>query len=179
MKRLETERLTLREFRIEDIDDFYDYAKLETVGPNAGWLPHPNKEHSVKILEMFIKNDEVWAIELKSENKVIGSIGLHHRSLLDYGMIYEVGYVLSTKYEKQGFMSEALKRVLDFCFDEMGLSKLFVGHFLENKKSERLIKKFPFKYLEDMDYESRDYGLIVSKIYMMKKNEYINWRKVI
>ena len=48
MKTLETERLILRPFILDDLDDFFEYCSLETVGPNAGWAVHKDKEFSKK-----------------------------------------------------------------------------------------------------------------------------------
>ena len=50
MKTIETERLILRKWQLEDLDDFYEYAKNPNVGPMAGWEPHSCKEISLKIL---------------------------------------------------------------------------------------------------------------------------------
>lgn len=73
MKTLETERLILRKFVEDDLDDLFEYAQSPNVGPNAGWAPHKTKEDSANILKMFIEEDEVWAIVEKKSNKVIGS----------------------------------------------------------------------------------------------------------
>ena len=175
MKKLETSRLILRKFEDKDLEDLFEYAKLETVGPNAGWLPHPNLDHSKKILNHFIETNDVFAIELKTEGKVIGSVGLHKVDLLDEKDVYELGYVLSTFYEKQGIMTEAVNKVLSYAFHELGLEKIYVGHFIENDRSQKLINRFPFKFLLIHDYESRDYGLKKSKMYVLTKENYINW----
>ncbi len=79
MKTLITNRLILREWKETDSKDLYEYAKSELVGPNAGWPPHKNEEESKEIIKMFLNNSDTYAIVLKSENKVIGSIGLHDR----------------------------------------------------------------------------------------------------
>ena len=52
---LETKRLILRPFKEEDLNDFYEYAKVDGVGQMAGWLPHENKEKSLMILNMFME----------------------------------------------------------------------------------------------------------------------------
>ena len=59
---LETERLILREWNENDLDDFFEYASNPDVGPRAGWNPHENKEVSQEILKHFI--DEKIAIAL-------------------------------------------------------------------------------------------------------------------
>jgi len=173
VKTLETERLLLRKFKDEDLDDLFEYAKLETVGPNAGWIPHPNKEHTQKILNHFVSGDDVWAMVKKDENKVIGSIGLHHTTLNNFGLVYELGYVMSTPYEGSGFMTEGVAEIINHAFTNIKLDKIYVGHFLENKRSEKLISRFNFKYLSDEEYASRDYGLKKSKIYVMTLEDYL------
>lgn len=40
MKVLETKRLILRPWKIDDLDEFYEYARNPNIGPNAGWEPH-------------------------------------------------------------------------------------------------------------------------------------------
>ena len=54
MKRLETNRLILRDLKLSDLDHFYQYAKKENIGPMAGWHPHRSIEES----EMILKNDD-------------------------------------------------------------------------------------------------------------------------
>ena len=72
--RLETERLILRPWTREDLDDFYEYAKVD-VGQMAGWCPHKSKEESATILNMFIAEQKTFAVVLKASHKAIGSVG--------------------------------------------------------------------------------------------------------
>jgi len=76
MEQLETNRLILREWNINDAADLYEYASNKKIGPMAGWKPHDNIEETQKILQMFIEQNETWAICLNETGKVIGSIGL-------------------------------------------------------------------------------------------------------
>ena len=71
---LETERLILRPFVKEDLDDFHAYASVEGVGEMAGWKHHTSKEETQKILDMFIESNQVFAIYHKEDQKVIGSL---------------------------------------------------------------------------------------------------------
>lgn len=75
-KVLETDRLILRAFEEDDLDDFYEYSSIPGVGEMAGWKHHENKEESKKILDMFIEGDKTFAIYHKKDNKIIGSIGI-------------------------------------------------------------------------------------------------------
>ena len=63
---LKTERFIFRAWTLEDLDDFYEYAKVDGVGQMAGWLPHENKEKSLMILNMFIEKIFLAYVKLKA-----------------------------------------------------------------------------------------------------------------
>lgn len=174
MRVLETERLRLRSWTLEDLDDFYEYAKSLEVGPDAGWKPHACKEESEKILRSFIENDDIWAIELKENSKVIGSVGLHKdtsRSGINSKML---GYVLSKVYWGQGIMPEAVKAVIKYAFEEERLELISVQHFRFNSKSKRVIEKCGFKYEGTLRKGRKLFnGKVVDLVcYSMLKEEY-------
>ncbi len=146
LKTLETDRLILRSFVEEDLDDLFEYAQSPDVGPNAGWPPHKTKEDSIKILKMFMEKDEVWAIVEKKSNKVIGSYGLHRDLKRDNDKSKMIGYVLSDKFWGNGYVPEATKRVLEYAFDELDLNIISVYHFPFNERSKRVIEKSGFKF---------------------------------
>ena len=149
METLITNRLELRQWRESDSKDLYEFAKSELVGPNAGWPPHKNEEASLDIIKMFIKNNDVYSIVLKSENKVIGSIGVHDRKpdiTLSNLKQKEIGYVLNPKYWGNGFIPEAVKCLIKYGFNELNLDLVWCGHFDFNHNSRRVIEKCGFKY---------------------------------
>ena len=71
---LKTERLILRPWREDDLEDFYEYARVDGVGQMAGWVPHRDIEESRAILARFIEGKKTFALEL--DGKVIGSLGV-------------------------------------------------------------------------------------------------------
>ncbi len=172
MKVLTTDRLILRPWTLQDAPDLFEYAKLPTVGPNAGWTPHQSIEESISIVAKFIEQNDTWAIELKSEKKVIGSIGLHQRIDLSGHFGSELGYVLSTPYEGHGYMTEAAKELLRYAFDELNVPLIKVYHFIGNLKSERVIIKCGFVYDQYMVYKTVSSGEKASKSYHLSKKEF-------
>lgn len=147
MKTLETDRLRLRDWQLTDVVDMYEYAKDERVGPNAGSPVHPSEEVSQEIIESFIEDQTVFAIELKSEKKVIGSIGIDHRKPFKEWIHLnqrEMGYVLNPTYWGHGLMPEAAKRVIEHAFEELDLDVLWCGHYSDNHHSKRVIDKCGF-----------------------------------
>ena len=158
---IETERLILRPFEQSDLDDFYEYASVEGVGEMAGWKHHENKEKSQSILDLFITEDKTFAIVLKENNKVIGSLGVE-----EYGMEQvlseffdyqgrEIGYVLSKDYWGKGLMPEAVKAVIDYLFNVQKLDFLTCGYYEFNNQSKKVQEKCGFKPYRKLVMETR------------------------
>lgn len=177
MKEIITKRLIIRHFTINDSSDLYEYAKSELVGPNAGWKPHKSEEESKEIVNMFIEDDESYAIVLKSENKVIGSIGFHDSKpdvdLQDLEQ-REIGYVLNPKYWGNGYMPEALNAIIDYGFNKINLDLIWCGHYDFNNNSKRVVEKCGFKYRFKMEkkLELLDNIEVTELYYNILKSEY-------
>lgn len=158
---LETERLVIRPWKNEDLNDFYEYASVDIVGQMAGWKPHKSIEESQEILTMFIADKKTFALQLKESNKVIGSVGIEKISI-ELGEPYtslggrEIGYVLSKDYWGKGLMPEAVSRVLEYCFEELNCEFLQCSHDFENEQSKRVIEKVGFQYLKDFEHVGKD-----------------------
>lgn len=170
--RIETERLILRAWRESDLEDFYEYAKVDGVGQMAGWLPHESLEESRRILDMFIDEKKTLALELKENGKVVGSIGLETRDV-DLGIPEnlqgrEIGYVLNKDYWGRGLMPEAVKAVIDYCFKELDFDWLTCGHFVWNHQSRRVVEKSGFQYIKDIVHETRFGTKEATKLYLLE-----------
>lgn len=148
---IETNRLRLREFKDSDLDDFYEYASIPGVGEMAGWKHHENKEESKVILDYIIKGEETFAICDKKTNKVIGNLAIKTLELEDNSTNFNnykgrnIGAVLSKDYWNMGLMTEALKAVIDYLFDEINLDFLTAGYFDNNIPSKKMQEKCGFK----------------------------------
>lgn len=177
MKPLTTKRLLLREFQLTDSKDLFAYASLPTVGPNAGWPVHQTLQESETIIRRFIEEQTVWAIVLKPEQRVIGSIGLHPKTDLQGQVSYELGYVLSTPYEGQGIMSEAVQAVLEYAFVYCNHPLVKVFHFIENHKSRKVIERAGFVFVGETNYTTHQGENKKSLGYILTKQQYYSQRK--
>jgi [ribosomal protein S5]-alanine N-acetyltransferase len=177
MERLETERLIIREWREEDYLDLFEYASDERVGPNAGWPVHKDTEESKSIIKMFIKNNDSYAVVLKSEDKVIGGVGLHNRtpdeSLKDLKQ-REIGYVLNPKYWGQGFVPEAAQALIKYGFEAMNLDLIWCGHYDFNMRSRRVVEKcgFNYRFNRDVTLTLLDNKVVNELFYNISREEY-------
>ena len=155
--RLETERLILRPWRMDNLEDFYEYASIDGLGQMAGWTPHRSLEESEFILRMFIQGKKTFAIELKENGKVIGSLGIEEpdpdpeKTLLGR----EIGYALHKDYWGKGLMPEAVKAVIAWCFDSLQYDFLTCCHFDWNQQSKRVIEKCGFRFFSTTRSETR------------------------
>ena len=157
---LKTERLLLRAWEQEDLFDFFEYASVDGVGEMAGWPHHASIDISARILSSFIEEKVVFALVHIAANKVIGSLGIHKSSLNDderysHLRMKEIGYVLSKDYWGQGLMPEAVKAVIDYCFNIVDLEALSCGHFIENHQSKRVIEKCGFVLVKEGQFYSK------------------------
>jgi len=174
MKTIETQRLILRGWQLEDLDDLYEYAKNPDVGSMQGWEPHSNKEVSLKVLKSYIEDDDRWAIELKENKKVIGSLRIYpDENRGKYNAKY-ISFVLSADYWGKGYMTEAVKRVVKYAFKEMNIDLLSVFHYPHNIRSKRVIEKCGFNYEVTIKQGNKIYdGQVFDTVcYSIFKSEY-------
>ena len=163
--RLETERLILRPWTMDDLEDFFAYASIEGLGQMAGWLPHKTIEESRVVLDMFIRGKKVFAIELKETGKVIGSLGIEEPDPdpETEKLGREIGYALHKAYWGCGIMPEAVSAVISWCFDTLGYDFLTCSHFDWNTRSKRVIEKTGFRYFSTSPFTTQ-YGKVENSI---------------
>lgn len=147
--RLETSRLILRRARMEDAEPmFHNWANDKEVTKYLTWPPHSNIEVTQKVLESWVESYEKedyyqWMIVLKEIHEPIGSIMV---STVGRAQSAHVGYCIGKKWWHQGIMSETLKRVMDFLFDEVGYHRVEAMHDSNNPNSGKVMAKCGMKY---------------------------------
>jgi ribosomal-protein-alanine N-acetyltransferase len=160
-KTIETKRLILRPFVRTDLDDFFEYASVEGTGEMAGWHHHQDKQKSQEILDLFISEDKTFAVCLKETGKVIGSLGVEKYGMEDKLTEFdgyrgrEIGYVLSRDYWGQGLMTEAVRAVIDYLFNECDLDFLTCGYYDFNNRSRRVQEKCGFRPYRKLVMDTR------------------------
>ena len=149
-KRLETERLMLRRFELSDAADmFKNWATNPNVTRFLTWQPHESIEVTRGILTEWVysyaKPDFYqWAIVLKDTNEPIGSLSVVRiNEAVDE---VEIGYCIGEKWWRQGYTSEAFKRVIEYLFNEVGAKRICAKHDTENQNSGRVMKKCGLTY---------------------------------
>lgn len=160
-KRIETDRLVLRAFEQGDLNDFFEYASVDGVGEMAGWKAHENLQTTQEVLDKFIQKDNVFALVLKENNKVIGSLGIHRYDFEDTLTEFhgykgrEIGYVLSKEYWGRGLMPEAVSGICDYLFNVQDFDFVLCGHFGFNAQSKRVQEKCGFKPYRKLVFDTK------------------------
>lgn len=150
-QRIETDRLILRRYVIEDADAMYkNWASDSEVTKFLTWQPHSSVDVSRSIIENWLKeySDKKyyqWAIVLKDNgNEPIGDISVVHMKE-DISMVH-IGYCLGRAWWRRGIMSEALKAVMDFMFDTVEVNRVESRHDPMNPNSGKVMQKCGMKY---------------------------------
>lgn len=143
--KIETERLLLRQWSLNDIDDLVDGLNNLNV---TKWMSHTPYPYTEKDAEEFINkslNDKLYnfAIVLKEENKVIGGTQLRNIDLVQGTA--GGGIWLNEKYHGHGYGQEAWGARIKYAFEELGLRRLENGFFDGNEKSWNMQKRFGYK----------------------------------
>ncbi len=147
---IETERLIIRRWKIDDLNDFYEYVKEPAVMLRANLMPYPNRSEALQLLNLYIQSDEFWAIALKSTGQVLGQLKIYpdnnRGKYSQRNTAKFINYALAEKHWGNGYMTEALKAAVEFAFTEMNTEILTAFHFPENTASRRVLEKCGFRY---------------------------------
>lgn len=176
-RRIETERLVLRQFSIDDAEAMYlGWAGDPEVTRFMSWPTHESPEDSRAIIEKW-QNDAIllsdynWCITLKETGEPIGSIGAVR---VDEEAEYvHVGYCIGRKYWNQGLTSEALSAVIRFFFERVGVNRIESLHAVENPASGRVMQKCGMtKEGVLREYNVSNYGRCDAAVYSILRREW-------
>lgn len=148
--KLETERLILRRFVIEDAKAMYEnWASEEEVTKFLTWSTHLSVEDTKCVLDNWINNYEKsdfynWAIEIKETGDVVGNISVVQIRENIEGAV--LGYCLGTKWWGQEIMPETGRAVIKYLFEEVGFHRIAADHDKNNPKSGRVMQKLGMTY---------------------------------
>lgn len=142
--KLETERLSLRQFTLEDAPSMYkNWANDERVSHFLTWPAHSSVEITKSVLSSWISQYDQgdfyqWIIVLKDSGESIGNISF--TKVDQKTNTAEIGYCIGYNYWGHGYVAEALKEVISYLFKE-GYDLVRARHDLNNPRSGKVMKK--------------------------------------
>jgi RimJ/RimL family protein N-acetyltransferase len=144
--RLETLRLLVRPFRLEDLDDVHALQRDPEVVRYLPWVVRTRQESEqwlrarVAAARLEADDDAVaYAVERQDDGRVIGSITLFLRSVEQQQG--EIGFVLERAAQGEGYAAEATAAVLDHAFPALGLHRVVGKADARNTASAALMQR--------------------------------------
>ncbi len=145
---IETDKLKLQRVDPKIFHELFSSHSQEEIMSFFGFINEQEflkeKERFESGATMYNKSFLYFLIMEKKSGKTIGSCGFH-TWYLSHGRA-EIGYAISyDEMKRKGFMTEAIRRVIEYGFDEMHLNRIdaFIGPF--NEASIRLVERIGFK----------------------------------
>ncbi len=141
---LETKRLILRKITEQDAKDLYNniYNNFEYYKYYYPLAFKDFEEYNnlVKKYDEWYKNGNHfrWGIALKKTNKMIGLVQLHTKDELNKNC--RIAYIIGYKYNKKGYATEAVKKVLSFAFKKLNYHRIEAEVVTNNYNSIKLLK---------------------------------------
>ncbi len=148
MQELETERLKLRYITEADIPAVFEgWANDPEVAKYLTWNPHENMDVTKKVMGFWLEeyqkeNCYRYGIERKADGVLMGMIDV----VGFYDGVPVIGYCLGRKYWNQGYMTEALKALVEYLFAD-GYDTIAIEAVKENIGSNRVIEKASFEFM--------------------------------
>ncbi len=171
---LETERLCLRPLELTDAPIVQQLAGDPLVAATTLNIPHPYPPGVavdwIRHLQQHAGTGQhyTFAITRRSDHIFMGVVGIHPNTLSSA----EIGYWLGVSYWNQGYMSEAVRRLLQFGFEHLRLHRIIARHFTINPASGRVMVKAGMIYegtmrqhvrKGDQFYDLACYGILQSE----------------
>lgn len=177
--KLQTERLTLRRFTVNDIESaFHNWTSDNNVTEYLRWPTHKNVYVTEGVINDWIENYKnssfyQWAIVPKDINESIGTI-----SVVDMDEKLDkvhIGYCIGSKWWNKGYTSEAFSAIIKFLFDEVKVKRIESQHDPNNPNSGKVMKKCGLEYegtLRKADWSNK--GIVDACIYGLLSEDYYN-----
>jgi RimJ/RimL family protein N-acetyltransferase len=103
-------------------------------------------DNSREIIRDVLSAPDTFAVCLKEDGKPIGSIGFHRKDLAEGDDEYELGYWIGKPFWGRGLIPEACREMLKYAFEDLGMNRVWCGHYDGNLKSRRVQEKLGFVY---------------------------------
>jgi ribosomal-protein-alanine N-acetyltransferase len=169
---LTTERLLLRNISAQDLELIHkmrcDQAVNAMVGRETPTSLRQTEEFIEKIERMINANESMyWVICLKEDHRLLGAVCCWNFDVQNE--IVEIGYEMLPEFQRKGIMEEALKRVIEYTFDQLNARVITAFPSAVNINSVSLLKKLHFQ-LEDKEYNNTHDDVEDILTYTLKKD---------
>jgi ribosomal-protein-alanine N-acetyltransferase len=177
---LHSNRLTIRDLTIDDLKNHHELISDDNVmkylqGIKTNTIEE-SKENLLRAVNDINSKDRkfyFFLIENKNSGEFIGEIGYTVINNTSHGKLVDLGYFIKEKYWGKRYVTEAVKRVIEFAFEEDNVYRISTGCVKENVGSEKVMQKNGMiKEAEFKEYVLYDGKLKDRVEYRLLKNEW-------
>lgn len=153
---LETERLILRPLKVDDVQEVFDcWMQDEDVCRYMHW----HSTDDINVAQYFVDYEVSmidsdkwfrWVIADKESKVLYGTCLIYFNEDED---CWDIAYNLGKQYWGKGYATEAMKKVMEFGVQTIGVKEVIAAHAIENPASGKVITKLGFKYEKDIPYD--------------------------
>lgn len=147
---LKTNRCMLRITERKDISFIFSATRYQGFNDGMLWDAPKNEAELIRSYEdgvtkaWYERQSYGFTICRKFDNKQLGRIVIK----LESGKVWTIGFWLHPEEQGKGYMTEAVKAILELGFETLDASKIEAYHALWNVKSERVLSRVGMKFVE-------------------------------
>lgn len=154
--RLETERMILRDWREEDLDDFHRLGEDPRVMEFLGGVF--TREQSAALIADLRRRASrwgctFWAVERKEDARVIGFTGAARGTVPQISGDLEIGWRLAHDCWGKGYATEAARATLDWARDNCSDRLVVAITTVANKGSRAVMERLGMRYMPERDFD--------------------------
>lgn len=169
-KEMTTKRLRLKNIGYDDREFiFKEFSSKNVTKYLFDTEALKEKSEADKIIDMFLEDEprghHRWIIIRKEDSEKIGTCGVHKWNKSKKKC--EIGYDMQEEFWGNGYMTEALKSVIEFAQTEMQVIKIEAHIYPENKASVKLAERLGFRDMGkrvNYNYHNKDLEHIIFEL---------------
>lgn len=162
MKTFATERLILRNWNMDDLEELHRlvYADADVARFYVGGVK--DLDYTRETLAQTIWLNEhgsdqgwgSWAVVLKEDGRMVGRVNLGRPDRTYYHVLdpddpyvpldVEIGYAFGKAYWGKGYAYETCCAVIEYAFKKLRIKRIVIGADLDNERSTRLLQRLGF-----------------------------------
>lgn len=166
----------IRKWKLSDAKDLAAALSNKKVQDNLrDGLPYPyTVQDGKEFISAMLSADEneTFAFAIMVDDKVVGSIGIFRQGNI-HSQTAELGYYIAEEYWGKGIMTEAVKQICEYVFDNSDIIRIYAEPFAYNIASCRVLEKVGFQYEGTLRSNAVKNGKVIDmKMYSLIKEEY-------
>jgi len=137
--------LLLRSWQLTDVPNLVHYANNANIANNlTDGFPHPYTEtHAQQFIQMAANGNPVTIMAITIDGVAVGGIGLHLQHDI-FRNNAELGYWLAEPFWGKGIVTEAIRQMVHYGFQQLPINRIFARPFGRNTASQRVLEKVGF-----------------------------------